>query len=159
MQVDVNSEPSRLGNVIVEVKERIKCSSRVRIKKCYPQSRLASFADGQVLPLVPRITETKFPVPRLEIIAKFSHLSAQANIEQIIVVSELFMSRTCVVNTARRNSRGYGETRSVRKEIWNSRIGYRERIKRILDWHTDAEWTKAHVSAWDLKWIGCQRHS
>src|SRR5439155_736701 len=33
-----------------------------------------------------------------------------------------------------------------------------ERIKRILDWHADAEGTKGYVSAWLLEWIGGKRH-
>ena len=69
------------------------------------------------------------------------------------------MSRTGVVNAAKRNPGSYGETASVGKEIWNSRIRDCERIKRILDWHTDADGTKAYVSAWDLEWIGRKRHS
>ena len=52
------------------------------------------------------------------------------------------------------NPGSYGETASVGKEIWNSRIRDRERIKRILDWHADAEWTKGYVSAWDLNGSG-----
>ena len=130
MQVDVNSGPGRLGVVGSEIQERIKCRSRVRIQKCFPQSRLAGFADGQVLSFIPGITKTQLPVPRLEIIAKFSHLAAQTNIEQIIVVSELFVSRTGVVNAAKPNSSSYRKTASIGKEIWNSRIGDGERIKR-----------------------------
>ena len=139
MQGDVNSAPGRLGVVGSEIQERIKCRSWVRIQKCVPQSRLADFANGQILPLVPGITKTRFPVPSLEIIAKFSHLTTQANIEQRILVGELFMSGTGVVNAAKPNAGSHRETASVRKEIWNSRIRDRERIKRILDWHTDAE--------------------
>ena len=101
MQGDINSLPGRLGVVGIEIQERIKCRSWVRIQKCFPQSRLADFADGQILPLIPGITKTQLPVPSLEIIAKFSHFATQPNIEQIIVVSELFMSRTGVVNAAK----------------------------------------------------------
>ena len=87
----------------VEIQEWIKCRSWVCIQKCFPQSRLADFADGQDLPLIPGITKTQFPVPSLEIIAKFSHFAAQANIEQIIVVSELFVSGAGVVDAAKHN--------------------------------------------------------
>ena len=49
------------------------------------------------------------------------------------------MSWTGVVNAAKLNPRSHRETDSVGKKIWNSRIRDCERIKRILDWHTDAE--------------------
>src|SRR5438552_8912634 len=159
MQVDINSGLGRGGVVGSEIQERIKCRSWVRIQKCFPQSGLADFADGQVLSLISRITKTSFPVPSLEIIAKFSQLTTQADIEEAIRVSELFVSGTGVVNVASRNPDSYRETRSIRKEIWNSRICDCEGIKRILDWHTDTEWTKAYVSAWDLEWVGYKRHS
>ena len=68
------------------------------------------------------------------------------------------MSGTRVVKAAKHNPRSYRETASVGKKTRNSRIRDCERIKRILDWHTDTEWTKAYVSAWDLKWIGNKRH-
>ena len=55
--------------------------------------------------------------------------------------------------TAKHNQRSYGETASVGKEIWNSRIRDREGIKRILDWHTDAAEAKGYVRARDLEWI------
>ena len=132
MQVDVNPRSGRLGVVGREIQERIKCRGRVRIQKCFPQSRLADFADGQILPFVPGITETQLPVPSLEIIAKFSHLTTQPNVEKGIPVGELFMSGTGVVNAAKPNPCSDRETGAVRKEIWNSRIRDRERIKRIL---------------------------
>ena len=122
-----------------EIQERIKRRSWVRIQKCFPQSRLAGFADGQILALVPGITKTQLPVPSLEIIAKFPHFATQAYVEELVPVSELFVSRTGVVNTAKRNSGSYRETASVGKKIWNSRIRDGERIKRILDWHTDED--------------------
>ena len=62
-------------------------------------------------PFVASVTETCFPVPRLEIIAKFSHLTFQSNIEQVIPVSELLTSETGVVNsdeTGRQWSQGQG---------------------------------------------------
>ena len=153
MQVDVNSCPSCLGVVSSEIQERIKCRRRIRIQKCVPQSRLANFADRQILPFVPRITKTQLPVPRLEIIAKFSHLTLETNIKEIIVVSELFMSWTGVVDAAKLNAGCDWETRSVSKEIWDRRIRNGERVKRILDWHTDTpkNCTKA-------EWIGNDRH-
>ena|SRR5207249_11979776 len=131
MKSDINSLPSRRGVVASEIQERIKRRSRVCIQKCFPQPRLADFADGQILPLIPRITKTQLPIPSVEVIAKFHQLTAEANIEQIIVVSELFVSRTNVVNAAKRNPGGYGETASVGKKIRNSRIRDREGIERI----------------------------
>src|SRR5512132_1237361 len=105
MQGDINSASGGRGVVGSEIQERIKCRSRIRIQKSFSQSRLADFADGQILPFVPGITKTQLPVPSLEIIAKFPQLSAQTNIEEIIVVSELFMSWTGVVNAAKLNPR------------------------------------------------------
>ena len=68
------------------------------------------------------------------------------------------MPGTGVVNAAKPNACSHRETASVRKEIWNGRIGDCEGIKGIRDWHTDIEGTKGYVSAWNLKWIGCKRH-
>ena len=156
MQGHVNSLPGRLGVVGSEIQEGIKRCGRVRIQECVPQSRLADFANGQVLPLVPGITEARFPVPRLEIIAKFSHLTTQADIEKGICVGELVMSRTGVINATKPNARSHRKTRAIRKEIWNGRIRHCEGIKRIRNRHTDAavDGAKTYVSAWDLEWIG-----
>src|SRR6476646_9604540 len=101
MQVDVNPCSSRLGVVGREIQERIKCRGRVRVQKCIPQSRRADHADGQILPLIPGITETLFPVPSLKVATKFSDLTTQPDIEKGICVGELFMSRTSVVNAAK----------------------------------------------------------
>ena len=57
MQSDINSAPSRLGVVGIEIEERIKGRSRIRIQQRLPQSGLAGSADGQILPLIPGITE------------------------------------------------------------------------------------------------------
>src|SRR5690349_11314102 len=120
MQVNINSLPGRLGVVRIEIQERIKRRSRVRIQKCFPQSRLADHTDGQILPFVPGITEACFPIPSLEIITKFSHLTTQPNVEKEIPIGELLMSRTGVVSTAESNSGSHREAASIRKEIWNS---------------------------------------
>src|SRR5436190_2915205 len=158
MQINVNSRPGRPGVVSSEIQERIKCRSRVCVQKRFPQSRLADFTNGQMLSLVPGITETSFPVPRLEIIAKFPHLAAHTNIEQIIVISELFVSRTGVVNAAKLNSGSYRKTASIGKKTGDGRIGDREWIKRILNWHTEGARTKRPIGSWDLEWIGNNRH-
>src|SRR4029077_15950514 len=91
-----------------------------------------------------------------------SHFAAHADIEQLIVIRELFTSRPGVVNRPKPNPGIHRETRSVRKEVRNSRICDRERIKRVDDWHTDAERTESDVGTWDverirLKWHCCQR--
>ena len=132
MQGDINSGSGRLGVVSSEIQERIKRRGRVRIQQRFPQSRLADLANGQILPLVPGVTETRFPVPSLEIIAKFSHLTPQANIEEMILVGELLTSGPGVVNAAKPNPGSHRETGLRWKEICNSRIRDRERIKRIL---------------------------
>src|SRR6476660_875954 len=160
MQVDVNPRSGRLGVVGREIQEGIKCRGWIRIQKCFPQSRRADFVDGQILAFVPRITKTQLPVPTLEIIAKFSHLSSQPNVEKGIPVGELFMSGTRVVNAAESNSGSHRETGAVREEIWISRIRECEGIKRILDWHTEEKnWTIADASGWCLEWVGYKRHS
>src|SRR5262249_4729362 len=130
-----------------------------RTQQRVPQPSLADVANGQILPLVAGITETGFPVPGLEIIAEFSHLTLQPNVKESIPVSELFTSRPGIVNTTKPNPSSYGKTASVRKEICNSRIRNGERIKRILDWHADAQLTKGYVSAWLLEWIRRKLHS
>src|SRR6478672_6216236 len=98
MQGDINSASGSRGIAGVEIEERIKRRSWVRIQKRVPQSRLADKTHGQVLPVVPGITKTRLPVPSLEIIAKFPHFAAQAYVEELVPVGELIMSRTAVVN-------------------------------------------------------------
>src|SRR6476646_5311672 len=159
MQGNINSASGRLAVVAKQAKKRIKRRSRIRIQERVPQPRLADLAYRQILPLVQGITKACFPVPSLEIIAKLSHLTAEANVKEGIPVGELFTSLAGVVDAAKLNTCSYRQTASVRKVIWNSRICDRERIERILDWHTDAIRTKAHVEAWDLEWIRHKRHS
>src|SRR5439155_1462391 len=77
----LNSNAHNTKAARARVYERIKCRSWICIQECFPQSRLADYTGRQVLPLVPRVTETSFPVPRLEIIAKFTHLAPQTNIK------------------------------------------------------------------------------
>ena len=66
--------------------ERIKRRGRIRIQQRFPQPNLADLAYGQILPLVPGVTKTGFPVPRLEVIAKFSHLTLEPNIKESVPV-------------------------------------------------------------------------
>ncbi len=91
MQVDINPAYRRIRVATKEAQERIKGRSRVRIQQRVSQTRLADLAQGQVLPFVASVAEARFPVPRLEIITKLSHLTFQSNIEQVIPVGELFM--------------------------------------------------------------------
>ena len=92
-----------------EIKERIKRRGRIRIQERVPQSRLAYLANGQVLPLVPGITETGFPVPSLKIVTEFSHLTLEPNVKESIPVGELFVSDTGIVNPAKLNPRSHWE--------------------------------------------------
>src|SRR5205814_7302818 len=159
MQCNINPANRGFSVATEESKERIKRCGWVRIQQRLPQSRLAHVAYRQILPLIAGITETGFPVPGLEIVAEFSHLTLKPNVKESVPVSELFTSRPGVVNTTKPNTSSYGKTTSVRKKICNSRIRDGERIKRILDWHADAQLTKGYVSAWLLEWIGRKPHS
>src|SRR6266478_2909380 len=103
MQGNINSAPGCLAVVAKEAEERIKRRGWIRIQERVLQSRLAGLAYRQILPLVPGITETRFPVPSLEIIAKFSHLTTQPDVEKGIPVGELFMAETGIVNAAKEN--------------------------------------------------------
>src|ERR1700740_3151061 len=139
MQSNINLLPGCTRVMCSEIQERIERRSRICIQERFTQPRLADFVDRQILPFVPGITKTQFPIPSLEIIAKLCHLATETDVEELVPVGELFMSGAGVVNTAKRNSGSYWETAAVRKEIGNSRIRDRERIKWILDWHADAE--------------------
>src|SRR5207302_6432240 len=119
-----------------------------RIQERVPQPNLTDLAYRQILPLVPGITKTGFPVPRVEIIAELFHLTLQPDIKETIPVGELFTSLTGVVNAAKGNPSSYGSWDSVNIQ---SRIRDGEGIKRIRDWHTDTKRTKAHVKAWRSK--------
>ena len=70
--------------------------------------RLADLTYRHISALVARVTETKFPVPRLEIIAKFSHFTFQSDIEQIIVIGELLTSGPGVVKGPKPNAGSHG---------------------------------------------------
>ena|SRR5438132_9763992 len=159
MQGNINSAARRFAITAKEAKERIKSRGWICIKKSFSQPWLAGLTYGQVLSLVLGVTETGFPVPRFEIVAEFSHLTLEPNVKESVPVGELLTSLAGVVNATKPNPSSHRKTRAVRKEIWNSRIRDRERIKGILDRHTDALRTKAHVKARDLEWIGGKRHS
>jgi hypothetical protein len=58
MQININSCARRGSVVGIEIQEWVECRSWIRVQKCFPQSRLAGFANGQILPLIPGITKT-----------------------------------------------------------------------------------------------------
>src|SRR6266436_2389778 len=104
MQGNINSASGRLAVAAKEAKERIKRRGWVRIQERGSQSGLASFAYGQLLSPVSGITKASFPVPGLEIVAKFSHLALEPDVQKTIPVSELLASLTGVVNAAKPNT-------------------------------------------------------
>ena len=77
-----------------------------------PQGGLADLANGKVLSLVSRIPETQFPVPRLEVIAGIPQFTARSDVEELIPVSEFFVSWAGVVDAAEANTGRDWETRS-----------------------------------------------
>src|SRR5205814_7916639 len=113
MQDNINSASGRLAVVAKQAKERIKRRGRIRIQERVPQPRLADLAYRQILPLVPRITETRFPVPSLEIATKLAHFAAQPDVKETIPVGELFTSLTGVVDAAKSNPCSYRSWDSV----------------------------------------------
>src|SRR5713101_212840 len=155
MQGDINPSSGGLSVIGIGIQERIKRRGWIRIQQRVPQPGLADLAYGQVLPLVPRVTEARFPVPSLEIIAKFSHLTLQPDVEKSIPVSELLASGAGVVNATKPNPRSHGDWDSVNIQ---SRIRDRERIKRIRDWDTDTDRTK-DCTVRVMERVGPKRHS
>src|SRR4029077_758763 len=141
MQSNINCAPRGLAVAAKEAKERIKRRGWVRIQERGSQSGLASFADGQILSLVSGITKASFPVPGLEIVAKFSHLTLEPDVKETVPVGELLTPVTGVVNTAKPNTSSDRDWNPVNNQ---GCVRDRERIKRILDWHTDAGGAKAH---------------
>ena len=135
--------------------KRIKCRGRIGIQQGIAQSRLAHFANRQVLSLVAGVTEAHFPVPRLEVIPEFAHLAPQPDIKELIPVSELLTPWTCVVNPAESDPSGHWHRYSVNDQ---GRVADCEGIKRIRDWHTNATGTKERVSAGLVKWIWRKWH-
>src|SRR6266480_7681446 len=67
------------------IQEGIKRCRRVRIHESLSQSGLADNVSRLNFLLVPGITETRFPVPCPEVIAKFAHLTAKADVKKNIV--------------------------------------------------------------------------
>ncbi len=156
MQVDINLAYRIIRVATLEAQERIKGRSRVRIQQRLSQTRLAGLTYGQILTLVAIVAEARFPVPRLEIIAKLSHLTFQSNIEHVIPIGELFMSGTGVVNATKPDASSHGDRNPVKN---HRRICYCERIKRINNWHTDPGGAKPYAAILNLKWIRRKRNS
>src|SRR5256714_5077288 len=156
MQVDISSGYCRIRIAPEEADERIEGCGRIRIQQGISQTRLADFAYGQVLPLVASVTEAQFPVPRLEVIAKFSHLTLKSDVEEHIPVGKLLVSGPGVVNATKPDAGGHRDWGSVNNQ---SRISHCERIKCILDWHADAGRAKAYGSSRSFKRIRRKRNS
>src|SRR5262249_1879976 len=160
MQCDIDSLPRRSGVLAEKATKWIKGGGRICIQQGIAQPGLADFANGQILSFIAGITETHFPITCLEIVGELSHLTAQTDVEQLVPVSEFFMSWTRVVKAAEPNSSGQWNRRSVNNQ---SCVPDCEGIKRILDWHTDAERTAgsygSKISSRRVEWIGRKRHS
>src|SRR5262249_5499630 len=160
MQCDIDSLPGRPGVLAEKATKGIKRRGRICVQQGIAQPGLADFANGQILSLIARVTETHFPIPCLEIVGELSHLTAQTDVKQLVPVSEFFMSWTGVVKAAEPNSSGQWNRRSVNHQ---SGVPNCERIERILDWHTDAERTAgsygSKISSRRVEWIGRKWHS
>src|SRR5437016_14128964 len=156
MQVDISSGYCRVRIAPEEADERIEGCGRIRIQQGVSQTRLADLAYGQVLSLVASVAEAQFPVPRLEVIAEFSHLTLKSDVEEHIPVGKLFMSGTGVVNATKPDAGSQRDWDPVNSQ---SRISDGEGIKRILDWHADAGRTKSYGSSRSFKRIRRKRNS
>src|SRR5262249_36828365 len=156
MQGDVNLLPGRLGVVGIEIQERIKRRGWITVQKRLAQPGLAGLANGQVLSFVPRVTETSFPIPRLKIIGDPSHLATQADVKELVPVSEFFAPWTGVVNAAETNTSSDRKTDSSGEEIWDGRISNGERVPRIEreNGHTEAGGQKDGFWAGVLEGVG-----
>src|SRR5262249_24056547 len=113
----------------------------------------------QVLAFVTCPPETSLPTPRLEIVGNPSHLTSKADIKNVIIVGELFVPWTGVIEASEPITGGHRETRSIRKEIWNRRTCHGERNKRIDGWPVDTGGTESDVRVGPFKWIRRKRNS
>src|SRR5437762_2082210 len=164
MQCHIDSLPGYRGVLAEKPTKGIKRRVWVCAEEGIAQPGLAHFADGEVLSLVERVTETHFPVPGLEVIAKLAHLATQADVEELVPVSELLTSGAGIVNAAEPNPGSHRNRRSVNNQ---SRVPNCERIERIRDWHTDAERASrpdgrkiaGRKSGKSVEWIGRKWHS
>src|SRR5882724_6263743 len=155
MQSHINGLPGSRGVLAEKATERVKRRGRICVQQGVAQPGLAHFANGQVLSFVARVTETHFPVPRLEVIPKFSHLATQTDVKELVPVSELLASGASVVDATKSNASSHWHWYSVNNQ---SRVANCEGIKRIRDWHADAGRTEKIVSASRVEWIGRKWH-
>src|SRR5262249_26266363 len=126
------------GVLMEKASERVERRSWICIQQRIAQPGLTSLADRDLLPVVARITETPFPAPSLEVIANPPHFTPQTDIKELIPIGELFTAWAGIVKAAEPDPGGDRNQASVNN---NSGIPDCERIKCILDWHTDAERT------------------
>src|SRR6266480_7626790 len=100
MQSNVN--PANCSRTVAarESQKRIKRRGGVRIQQRFAQTRPAYHAPKEGFLEIPGITETRFPVPRFEIIAKFAQLAAKSRVEQHVLESSFDRSDCFVVNCA-----------------------------------------------------------
>src|SRR6266436_1429750 len=164
MQCDINPSPGHPAVWVEKATKRIKRRGRICIQQRIAQPGLAHFADGDVLPFVARVPETRFPVPRLEVIGNPSHFTAQADVKQLVPIGEFFAPWARIVKAAEPDPGGDRNRISVNN---NSGVPNCERIKCILDWHTDAERTTGPYgrkrrtvnTGNSVEWIGRKWHS
>src|SRR6266487_2969203 len=150
MQGNIDLLYRRLTVATEDSQERIKGRIRVRIQESFAQARFAHGATTEEVDIVLGITKTCYPVPVLEVIAKFSQLTAKSGIEQYIVIRDFKSSDSRIVDGAKANPGVNG--RAIRQSV----VRRCEWIKRILQRHTDAvktEWNADSV----LKRIGRKR--
>src|SRR6266487_1496886 len=143
MQGNIDLLYRRLTVATEDSQERIKGRIRVRIQESFAQARFAHLATTEEVDIVLGITKTCYPVPVLEVIAKFSQLTAKSGIEQYIVIRDFKSSaRGGIVDGAK------ADAGVNRRAIRQSVVRHREWIKRILQRHTDArktEWNAGSV--------------
>ena len=101
MQGNIDPANGGLAVATEESQEGIKRCSRIGIQQRFAQARLAHHATKEIFLVIPGITKTQFPIPILEVIAKFSHLTAKSGVEQNVVERSLGCSDACVVNGAK----------------------------------------------------------
>src|SRR5437016_12181399 len=83
MQSNINPANGGLTVTARYTEERIKRCSRIGVQQGFAQARPAHRAAKDGFFLVPGITKTQFPVPTVEIMPKFAHLTAKPDVEQI----------------------------------------------------------------------------
>ena len=163
MQVNINVCVGRQRVSVEKPSERIERRGWICIQQRIAQPGLTNLADRDVLSLVDRITETRFPAPGLKVIANKSHFATQANIEELVPVSEFFTPWAGIVEAAEPDP---GSDRNRGSVNNNSRVPDCERIPCILDRHTDAERTtrpyrrkrRTVNTVNSVEWIGRKRH-